>query len=386
MAIIDVYSGLPVLGEFSQVTGSPHANPSAAYDTWASEIGVSNSTTLHTFSAADDSILFGDIGFNVLQGGNNEDVLCSTDGFIALRRLPYDGGLSQGVTSISEISSGSPIGLSYAVTTVDSGQSIIVTAKYWNVDVAITQFKFQKAGTTAIIYSKHGYWDDTNTRVVETAYRLVPGKIDVVCLAPANEGQDANLYFQVLRQSEALGADTSKHYGGGGALEVNLSSLATYHFASADIALNGTVNTPITSTAFGTPFLASEPNTASSVTSSNFGVPLMPAKFVNSPVPSSSFGTPAKFIRTRHYEPVPRSTFGKPSAIGISQPCFAEGLHSSRFAKPRVFPPTAHIAKEWISSRFGTPTLASFRWRITYNQITRARPLRATQFGTPTSP
>lgn len=174
MAIRDVYAGADLLGDFAAVSSSPHSSASAAYTTWAAEIGVSSTQTLSAIDG-DDATYMLDVGFGVTKGATYQSVAFSSESGLGVYRAAPTNTTSVTLTSLSAGSAS--VG---RATVTTHRPPALITVREPTGDLRSEFGKWQKSGQTAIIFARHRTYNDPNTRVVEVAYKITPGGVEVV--------------------------------------------------------------------------------------------------------------------------------------------------------------------------------------------------------------
>lgn len=408
MAVVDVYSGVSVLGDFSAVSGSPHSTPTAAYDAWAAELGVSNTTSLSGLVNYGDAAVLVEAGFTPLDTGVNTKFIFSTGGFIGFYKSNPPEMVADGPKVLMAPADQVDINRAYIT---QYCPSVVLSANYPRWGGRSRDAKWQTSGTTAILYVRWtDYLDPINS--VTAAYKFSPGAVEVVCRATTGAGA----YLQLLLFNE------STYYGtgfdpvavnGSGAFTQALTGSTTYHYRSEYIgafsastvpsSLFGTANIPtpsasgFSSTNFGTPTSRSDKiGTATGFLSSSFGIPSTP--FVATSTPASNFGTHSV---SHIVLPVSPSVFGipatplYPSSVLASSFGLAYGesrLRLSSVGKTSRFGTHLALNRDVQESAthagpsgFGTP----YGYLLTHpirNVVTQADSVGASNIGVPSSP
>lgn len=229
MPLLDKYSGEPVLGDFAAV-GSVPASALAAYDAWAAELGISNSTAIATI---DDGGLVLDLGFAPLKGGAETRVVFSSEGALCLYRaaIPNTTIASRGAVSGTGLQT---IARFYGAA---NPPACLLSVKYPSVDGGCRDAKWATSAAGAILYTRWPHYGGSNNNV-HAAIRIKPngGGVSVVCHSESGAGA----YFQVFGFVEG---STSYAAGeGAGMISVPLTSGTVYGFETPPpVSLSGTV-------------------------------------------------------------------------------------------------------------------------------------------------
>lgn len=237
--LTDVATSAEVLMKFLQLGSTPHADPLAAYSTWATELGFGAGTSL---AFQDDDIELLNLGFAVLDGSTETRILLSSEGGVGLYYAVPASVTRVGAVAISASAPQTSITRFYSTT---SRPSVVVSAKIPTIDAGRWNAKWQASGNNALLYVRWASYTNQNTNPVEAAFRFSPGRVEVVVRSLAAGGK-----FQVFRFNQTLASDTAVL--GGGATTNDLVTNTTTHFLSEIPAVVYQASGAAPSTQFGT--------------------------------------------------------------------------------------------------------------------------------------
>lgn len=202
MALRNKVTGDAILGNATTTTTS-HASAIAAYNAWASELGIGSSTTILD---ADDNAYLLDLGFTPMIGGIEKRALLSSEGGIGLylNAIPNTSLDNRGPMSGSGLTS-----VTRFYSTINP-PAVVISVKYPSIDTKITSAKWGKTASAAIIYARWTLYNGT-TSATSAAFRIKPNGqgVDVVCTA---DDGTTGAYFQTFSFDES----SVSHANGGG--------------------------------------------------------------------------------------------------------------------------------------------------------------------------
>lgn len=220
--ITDIVTDVELFNDINEV--SPlHVDADTAYNTWASELGISPTTSLSGLVNGDDSSAEIDLGFVYTIGGAETKLMQSTEGSIGF--YTTTGNFVNGLRPISKVIP-EQVSVVRAYTTRSLNPSMILNCKVPNVDSKSYDTKWQKTGDTAILFIKWSAYNNSLSSHVDVALKISKGSLDIVCTA----GATAGIFFQLFMM-DSLGT-SGQAIAGHGNFAKELLANTTYQFTT----------------------------------------------------------------------------------------------------------------------------------------------------------
>lgn len=199
---VDSASSATAYSDFSDVTSTySYASASAAYDAWASELGVSNSATVSSIAGSSASTASANLGFLMFTGGEETYAVIVGGYGLAVYYAYWNTTSTSGTT----LSSGSAsLDLTAGLQT-ERPSFIFVARDPDQAYCQITSGKWQKTATDAIFYYEMADLYDTSAQRINVAVRLRTDYIQVVITNVNASGAK----FQVFGFNQTTSATTS---------------------------------------------------------------------------------------------------------------------------------------------------------------------------------
>lgn len=196
-----------------------YGSASAAYQSWATDLGVSTLQSLPGLTNVDDGAATVDVGFIPLVGGVSTKVTLSSEGGFGLYRtnplLQSDTFYLQ-LTAPEGAGSLSPVSRFYLNATTPP--ALMIMTKSLDLDGQNLNSKWQKAGSTAIFYTEYSHYSN-GTGAVRVALKLKAGGHIEIVVSEANSSA-SKLQFLPFKEninfSESSTAPIQLGYGGFG--------------------------------------------------------------------------------------------------------------------------------------------------------------------------
>jgi hypothetical protein len=218
--IVDTKTGLSIFLDILEITPT-HLDATSAYATWASELGVSDTTSLPGLTNTDDGSAEIDLGFSYTIDGTDTKLMQTSEGSIGFYASPSSYlNASRPITGVIP----DQVNVTRAYTTRSLNPSMIINCKHPSVDSKSYATKWQKTDDTMIMFLKWSSYNNSEVNRVDFAMKMSKGNLEVVCNTNTNSGA----YFQIFLM-DSTGSSGQALSGNGNFAKVLLPS-NTYQF------------------------------------------------------------------------------------------------------------------------------------------------------------